>query len=159
MFEDHLLDLEETFLKACRENDRTKVKACLDQGVNVNEKDFYMESGLILAVSRNNIELCEMLLGHPGIDVNQIDFNEDTPLLVSCKWGYEEITQMLVSHPGIDLNFQNNDEYTAAFMAVECGHIGCVRILSMQNNVNWNLVPRCDVPITVAAMFQDNQKH
>jgi len=168
MFQDqgnrHLIDLEETFLKACRENDRTKVRACLDLGVNVNAKNMrWLCSGLMFAVINNNIDLCEMLLGQPGIDVNQFFQDGDqnanpTALMVSCSLGREEVTQKLVSHPGIDLNFQDNDGKTAAFMAVEEGKIGCVRILSMQNNVNWNLFPRCDSPITFYAISQDNQE-
>ena len=149
----HLIDLEKTFLEACRKSDYTKVRACLDLGVNVNAEDSNYEFGLILAVLRNDIELCEMLLGHPGIHVNQTYFDDYTgerytPLMMSCVRGHEEITQKLVSHPEICLDIQYDLGYPAAFMAVKYGHIGCVRILSMQNDVNWNLFPNGDTVLT-----------
>ena len=78
-----------------------------------------------------------------------------TALMVSCILGHEEVTQKLVSHPGIDLNFHANDGFTTAFITVRKGKVGCVR---MQNNVNWNLFPRCDNPITIYAISQDNHE-
>ena len=58
-----LIDLEETFLMACRENDRTKVRACLDLGVNVNAKNISGWFGLMWAAFHNFFDLCKMLLG------------------------------------------------------------------------------------------------
>ena len=117
----HLIDLKDTFIFACRENNITKVRACLDLGVDVNVK-FGDLFGLILAVLRNDIELCEMLLGYPGIHVNQTYFDDYTgerytPLMMACVRGHEEITQKLVSHPEICLDIQYDLGYSAAFMA------------------------------------------
>ena len=151
------INLSETFLKACDENDLQKVRACLELGVDVNTKDKY-NAGLHYAASNNNIELCEILLSQHGIDVNQVNSDGQTALMVSCLNEREEITQKLVSHPGIDFNCQDRDGFTAAYYAVDSGNIGCVKILSMQNNVNWNLFPPNRQTITALAIERNNQE-
>merc|ERR1712130_1017300 len=80
---DQFINLSETFLEACAENDQQKVRACLDLGVDVNSKDLGNDDwfGLLYAANHNYIELCEILLGQPGIDVNQTSNSGYTALM------------------------------------------------------------------------------
>ena len=65
------LSLEDTFLKACQENDLTKVRACIDLGVDVNFEGHDGDFGLLISAGRNHLELFDVLLRHPDIDVNK----------------------------------------------------------------------------------------
>ena len=72
--------LEEMFYRACKNNDVSSARRCLEEGVDVNElyDDFGLSdswmSGLMLAARHSFVELCDLLLSHPDIDVNKERF-------------------------------------------------------------------------------------
>ncbi|HKW98437.1 MAG TPA: ankyrin repeat domain-containing protein [Bryobacteraceae bacterium] len=65
-------DLGEDFLAAIRKSDAARVKALLEQGVDVNTKSPYGATGLFFAADRGNLEILKLLLDH-GADVNVKD--------------------------------------------------------------------------------------
>ena len=109
----HLIDLKDTFIYACRENNITKVRACLDLGVDVYVKFGDNVFGLIFAVIENYIELCETLLGQPGIDVDRILYdgadNQDN----------QEIFRILISISSVDWNLLGSNGDNALTYALK----------------------------------------
>ena len=76
--------VKELFLKACEDNDLSKVQYIFPLGANVNWMDGW--SGLHWAASQNYGELLELLLGKTGVDVNIRDKYRVTPLMSACIW-------------------------------------------------------------------------
>ena len=64
-------DLENTFVKACANNDMFTVIHCLEQGVSPNTVGNYGIGGLTKAISNHNFEIADVLL-QKGADINYI---------------------------------------------------------------------------------------
>jgi hypothetical protein len=65
-------DAGEDLLAAVRKGDAARVKALLEQGVDVNAKSPYGATGLFFAADRGNMEITKILLDH-GADVKVKD--------------------------------------------------------------------------------------
>ena len=63
--------IQETFLKACKENNLKKARACLDLDVDVNCSDGEAFA-LWYAVENDNLELFQLLMEQSDIDENQV---------------------------------------------------------------------------------------
>ena len=73
-----LIDLRITFLTACASGDATRIRECLDLGVDINIKDDEGQFGLLYATAERHVSVCDILLGHPGFDVNNKGLIEAT---------------------------------------------------------------------------------
>ncbi len=74
------------------------VKYLVEQGANVNARDWFPKTPLHWACERSRLEIVEFLVAN-GADVNAVcDNNGRTPLHYACQRGKLEIVKCLVTH-------------------------------------------------------------
>ena len=83
------------FLKACEENVKVIVVAFLELDVNINMKDKYGKTGLILASQYGNQEIVKILIEH-GADINIKDDSGINAVTMAAMSENQKIVKMLV---------------------------------------------------------------
>ena len=103
------------------------VKALLANGADVNAKDKYGATALMVASEKSYLEVVKALLAK-GADVNAKDNNGVTALMVASGNGHTEVVNLLLAN-GADVNAKDNDGLTALRMASQFGHSEVVKVL------------------------------
>ncbi len=86
---------------------------------NVNTRDQYGNTRLIIAVMNGTLEEVRKILQIEGVDVNACALDsKDSPLHIAVKKGNLEITEALLAKSEICLNSQNNDLKKPIYYAV-----------------------------------------
>ena len=110
--------LEKLFLKACKDNDLKRARACIDLDVDVNCRD-REAFALWYAVENDNLELCQLLLAQDNINVNQVPLPsvatlyQRTSLIEASSRGHTDIMKLLAASPNINLNARDKNGETA----------------------------------------------
>lgn len=82
------------FLYACAENDLHTVKRMVVGGVDINTSDYDKRTGLHVAASEGNFEVCQYLLEH-GADCTRGDRWNNTPLDDAIKHNFYNIIELI----------------------------------------------------------------
>ena len=99
----NLVDISAIFVKACKEKDDKKIRACLTLGVDINSTDERDHSGLYHAVIFNR-QLFDLLIDHPDLDIDQVNREKILARAIPCG---AEVVRKLCNLPGIDVNAGN----------------------------------------------------
>ena len=91
--------ISEVFLKACKEKDYEKIRACLTLGVDINCRGSDNHSALYYSLLFGRDKVSEILIENPDLDVVKI--NEEGILSVACGPGQEDQLRKLCELPGI----------------------------------------------------------
>ena len=91
--------LNEVFSEACENGKEAKVKAAIVLGVDVNTKDAFDQTGLILATWNQHENIVNILLAHPDIDINGKDCIGDFPLWCAAYHGLTSVVAKLGKMP------------------------------------------------------------
>ena len=148
--------MNESYLKACEENNYSLVRDLLSSGADVNwksdEDDYYPGyTGLYWAAFHNSGDLLELLLTQTGVDVNITRSHQMTPLMTACRHGHENIVRRLCQVTDIQLNTINDHGWTALHYAVNYNKPACVSVLRGVAGVDWNVRDNNgDYPLTTA---------
>ena len=119
-------DVQE-FLEACKQGNIEDVKRLLEQNVDVNAKDNYGQTALMLAEGEGHTEIVEILIDN-GADVNAKDIYGKTALMWAAINGHTEIVEILIDN-GADVNAKDNDGQTALMLAEGEGHTEAAKLL------------------------------
>ena len=115
---------------------------CFDK-INLNEKDSYGDTALIIAAYRGHVDILKVLLGHRDIDINiKHRCHGDTALILAAYHGHKDIVKALLGHRGINVNIKNEDGDTALIIAVNRGHKDIVKALLARKVVHVNFINR-----------------
>ena len=129
------------FLQMCYSGDLKKIQEHLQSDISIlNQTSLTGESPLHIAVKRNNIQLCIILL-EKKIDYNAKNFVGLTPLMMSCKYKNPAVTKLLLQQDSIQVNTKDISGKTAPMYAVESNCVSCINLLSEDSlfwTVNWN---------------------
>jgi len=126
----------ELMIRAIRHNDLNKVKALLNNGVDINENLEGDGTPLIIAVQRNKIELVQALIDL-GADVNQATDIDGNALINAAMKNNVVIAQLLLEEGANVDTVVINDE-TALITASRAGHFEMVQFL-VENGADVNL--------------------
>ncbi|MFZ2149018.1 MAG: ankyrin repeat domain-containing protein [Sedimentisphaerales bacterium] len=110
--------------------DLARVKAFLDAGFDVNQKNALGVTALYSAASGGHKEVVELLLAE-GADINEktAAYTDVTTLHAAAREGHKEIVEVLLA-AGADVNAGSTyNELTAAELAMEANHIEVVKLL------------------------------
>jgi uncharacterized protein len=110
------------------------VDRLLKAGAEVNTLDNRGISALHWAVSRNHLQVVDLLISAPGIDINNQDrWPEDevggqSAMMLAARKGSVEIVTSLIS-AGADLTISDHKGRTALHVAAETGNVAVVEFL------------------------------
>lgn len=93
----------------------------LERGVDVNHKDNYGNTALILNTQNRCYKGIVKELVHAGADINAIDNNGNNALYYALEYGNQEVARFLIKK-GADYNRANNKGVTPAQLIVEKGY-------------------------------------
>jgi ankyrin len=131
IIDEHLKSLENESLMlfaAVAENNITKVKKLLLDGVKVNPVDKQTGNTPLFAAVANNFDEILLILAKSGGDVNHRNRLGNTPLMVAVATGDDNLIEMLISLGG-NPNSQNINGETALIWAVKLNRLGAVQTL------------------------------
>ena len=93
--------LDDLFLEACEKGEEAKVNAAIVLGVNINTKDAYGWTGLLLAIGYKHENIVDILLARPDIDINGKNNNGFFPLLLAARLGLTSVVAKLGRMPAL----------------------------------------------------------
>jgi ankyrin repeat protein len=105
---------------AAKAGDAAQVKALLDAGTPVDEKDALDKTALNWASENNHTEVVQVLVAN-GADVNTGDFMGQTPLYWATTLGNDGIVEILIT-AGADVNQQDSQGTRPLDHSVRKGH-------------------------------------
>lgn len=103
-------------LNAVTKNRLVMAKILISEGANVNFKDQFGKSALILATNEGNEELVKILLDQ-NADVNVSNTGGWTPLMLASWYNFEGIVKLILSKD-LDVNIKGNRGQAALMYAV-----------------------------------------
>lgn len=123
---------------AAQQDDTSRVRTLLNQGVDPNAHDEYGVTALRIVASsdvpwsRSNLDIARLLIAH-GAKVNQADAAGVTPLEAAACGGHADMVRLLLAH-GADPDAKDNDGETARACAAEHNHPDVVALLGGRGN-------------------------
>lgn len=103
----------------------------------LNQKNFTMQTPLMLAVESKSVDMVKTLLKTKLIDVNCKNYEGKTPLLYSIEKELTEITEILLNVKDIDINIVDNYKNNTITKAIESGnHKLTLSLLSKMVNLD-----------------------
>lgn len=121
---------------AAREGNTDAVRALLDHGANLEERDEMGFTPLHRAAAKGNVNIVRLLLDR-GAEINARDKEQQTPLFVAAMTGKTEMVRFLVEK-GADVDVRDKESESPLLWAVVCGEADTVSIL-IDNDADVNL--------------------
>ena len=111
-------------IDAVNEQDFNAVMRLVQAGINLDVKNEYGETPLMMAVDKNNDAICKLLLtsefkNRKVADTRIRDNNGETVLMRAVKNGNADIARLLIEH-GADISAKNNDNKNVQEIAFFC---------------------------------------
>ncbi len=128
---------------AAYRGDTQTVRALLDQGVNVNNREGCGEISLNLtplycAAFAGNVEVAQLLLDR-GAEIDTRGFDGDTALMIATYKGHTNMVRLLLER-GANIHATNeNGKYRALTYATYLGHTEIVKLL-LDHGADWSVV-------------------
>lgn len=114
-------------IEAIKIGDNDTIKLLIDNNADINCKDSYNNSILMIAVASNFISSVKMVLNY---DINHDLQNVfgNTALMIACEGGFLDIIKILLKY-SINCDLQNYCGNTALMIACKRGYLNVVKIL------------------------------
>ncbi|WP_344579531.1 ankyrin repeat domain-containing protein [Streptomyces lunalinharesii] len=132
--------LDRALLEAARHGDTDAVRAALDGGAAVDTRDAHRRTPLLLAALGDHVTAAEVLVA-AGADPNAQDDRDDSPWLVTGVTGSVAMMRALLP-AGPDLTVTNRFGGTSLIPAAERGHVGYVRAVLRETDIDVDHVNR-----------------
>lgn len=97
--------------------------------VDVNARDDYDSTALILAVKNGHEAVVKLLLGSGNVHVNAADKCMSTALYIAIRGSHDTIVELLLDTKKVDVNYRGYDDKTALIEAAEGGHDAVIGML------------------------------
>ncbi|KAF9894930.1 hypothetical protein FE257_004552 [Aspergillus nanangensis] len=137
---------------ACSNGHDDAVRILLNAGLDINCRNSWGSTPLVLAVECENTGLVRLLLNTPGVDINHPGTRGRTPLSHAVAFGQENVVRILLDRPGVDINHPDTDGRTPLSLAAKFGLKRIVRILLDRPGVDINHPDICGrTPLSYAA--------
>jgi ankyrin repeat protein len=134
----HKMDL----IEAVKKEDYKRVKLLLEQGADVNYRDWFEMTALFWAIERDCIYICKLLIKN-GADVNHKNKNQWTPLMYAVFDSKIEIIKLLLVNGAnvndINLACMTALDYAQVRSNFYAGQILCWRGAKHSKNKTINL--------------------
>lgn len=132
--------VNEKLVEYVEEGNIEGVKHALEMGADVNAKDMWGGTALILSAFFGYKSIVKLLID-AGADVDAQDNNGQTALMAAALFGYESIAELLIKN-GADVNVKDKDGMTAQRLmwAMRAMRGGKIEIVDMLKSANKNKV-------------------
>ncbi len=115
-------------IAAATRGDLDMVKALIQGGALVNQRDEKGFTALLRALQNQEYDVADILLAQPGLDVNAQGSTGVTALMSYAARQREDAVKNLLSH-GADVNLKDADGDTALHLASQAGNVNVLRML------------------------------
>lgn len=115
-------------IAAASRGDLEMVKALVQGGALVNQRDEKGFTALLRALQDQDEEVADVLLAQPGIDLNAQGSTGVTALMSYVALRREDVVKNLLSR-GADVNLKDADDDTALHLASQGGNVNLLRML------------------------------
>ena len=142
-------DPQVDFFRAVELDRPEAVRALLDAGVDVNAVSAQGQSGLMLALREQSLQVVALLLGWPKLAFDSPNAAGETPLMMACLKGNREVVKQLillgaeVQRPG----------WTPLHYAASGGHVDLMQRLLAAGAALDGRAPGGRTPLMMAAGF------
>jgi hypothetical protein len=149
------MDLEKEFISAIIDQNINYAKELLlqDINININYRNSFGQTLLILAVNFDFIEIVTLLLNN-GADVNLFDNDGETALTRASFFGRRSIVDILVRH-GADINHRTNSGSSAITLSGFNNDVDLIKIL-IKGGANINDSDKTKTTALMIATAWDN---
>lgn len=130
----------ENLIELVKSNNAEGLRTALENGADVNTKDFRGRSLLLLAVVGKKIKIAKILVEYKA-DVNLQDQQLDSPFLFAGANGQTELVKLFLKN-GARFDVFNRYNGTALIPACERGHVETVKVLANTEGFPINHVNR-----------------
>ncbi|MCK5644078.1 MAG: ankyrin repeat domain-containing protein, partial [Gammaproteobacteria bacterium] len=131
-----------------------KIQEAIQAGADVNVRNKYGVTPLMMASQNGHVEVVKLLLAAKA-NVNAVDKTDGvTPLLIASVKGHTEIVKLLIAAKA-DVNaVRKTDGVTPLFMASRDGHTEIVKLLLAAAKANVNAADKTDgvTPLLIASV-------
>jgi hypothetical protein len=137
MSESHVLegDLNSELLSLAVSDNPDKIASIIDKGANIESKDRWGETALILSAGNGKVENVKILL-EKGADINAVSGSKTTALMRAAAKGNKHVVEELIKS-GADLNRKNIKGFTALMMAAgEANYETVILLIKKRVDVN-----------------------
>ena len=142
------------YLKAAAEGDIATVEDCLAVGVDIDAVNRQRQTAILLAATNQHYDLVERLIA-AGADIDRQDQICLNPFLWGCISGNPELVRIMVE-AGTDLERTTRFYGKGIHPASEKGHLGIVRYLTEETDINLNHTNLCGwTPLLEAILLRD----
>jgi len=118
-------------IKACKSGHTERVSSLLKSGVDVDYKDCYRDTALIISCRLGCMKIASVLLIN-GANVNIRDNHGNTPLWIVCSRGDVKLAEMLLQYRA-NINIACSNDWTPLMEACSHGYIKIVSTLLLYN--------------------------
>ena len=119
----------------CAGNIKTVQQLLNSKTININAKDEYGYTALMLASFNDQIEIAKLLLAHKSIDVNVQDKDGYTTLMWALLYEQTEVVKLLLAR-NANVYIKSNSGLTVLELATKKGHKEIERIIKKHTKVN-----------------------
>ena len=119
---------DQNFWNLCGIGDIEGVQAAIDNGVDVNEGDYWGTTGLMCALGNSRNNVVQLLLQLPEININKVDGHGYTTLDYAVAEDNHEGLGALLDHKD-DLTSINYAGWTPIMDAVALDAVNCFQLL------------------------------
>jgi len=127
------IETVEEFTDACREKNFFEVERIIEEDKSIiNRKDSIGETGLIIAIWRNDCQILRKIISYPDLDMSLSNSFGWTAFHCCCNFNRYEILNQLLQHPRCSIGIvQMKDNWAnmAKMIAEKKEYIECVRLL------------------------------
>ena len=88
--------LNDQLFKAVKQNDVSRAELTIDRGADVNARDKFKRTPLIIAAFRGYTKLANSLISK-GANIGAMDINGKTPILAAGTQGHSDIVALLIT--------------------------------------------------------------
>ncbi len=120
--------VQEDLFSHAQAGDVLEVEQTLAAGANINKKNRFGQSALMLAATMGRLAVAELLV-EEGADINAKDMEHGRSVLMfAVADGHLAVAELLIAKD-VNVNAKNNDGYTALMFATIRGRLEIVKLL------------------------------
>lgn len=160
------IDIDKKFLEAVEKEDLSTLEDLLIKGADINIKNDDGETPLLIASSKGNINMVNLLLnrGKSNIfscskfkapNVNEKSTNGSTALMRATGKGYTEIVKALLAK-GANVNIKTDGDFTALMIAAQNGYVDIINALLRKGADINTKIDNGPTPLIQAIVFSNS---